>query len=117
MMKRIMITGAALFVAGILFGNLNTAQAADPQAKASTSEMPAALQSLGIDKSRVLTQAQAKEVRGEGRRSRRGRFGGINLNFNFNIINVVQNNVVIDGGGRGRRNVEQINRSSISIRN
>ena len=115
MIKRIAITGAALFVAAVLFGNLNTAQAADKQAKASTSEMPAALLALGVENSHVLTQAQAKEVRGEGHRFRRmrfGRFGNIRLNVNVNINTVIQNNVAIGSIG-----AFQSNSAFIRIRN
>ena len=97
MMKRIVITGAALLVAAVLFGNLNTAQAADQQAKATTSEMPAALLALGVDDSQVLTQAQAQEVRGQHRRFRGFRFGSIRVNININTVN--QTNVAIASPG------------------
>ena len=98
MRKRIVITGAALLVAVVLYGNPTTAQAADQQAKATTSEMPAALLALGVDNKQVLTESQANEVRGEGSRQFRRfrRFRGFgNINVNVNINNVVQNNVAI----------------------
>ena len=116
MRKRIVITGAALLVAVVLYGNPTTAQAADQQAKATTSEMPAALLALGVDNKQVLTEGQANEVRGEGRRRfRRFRsfrgfrgFGSINVNVNININNVVQNNIAI-----GSSQIIQSNSSAI----
>ncbi len=111
MRKRIVITGAALLVAVVLYGNPTTAQAADQQAKATTSEMPAALLALGVDNKQVLTETQANDVRGEGsRRFRRFRsfrgFGSINVNININ--NVVQNNIAI-----GSSQIIQSNSSAI----
>jgi len=110
MRKRIVITGAALLVAVVLYGNPTTAQAADQQAKATTSEMPAALLALGVDNKQVLTEGQANDVRGEGRRFRRfRRFRGFgNINVNININNVVQNNVAILSPGANQANFSSI---------
>ncbi len=111
MMKRIVITGAALLVAAVIFGNLNTAQAADLQAKATTSEMPAALLALGVDNKQVLTEGQAEEVRGEGRGRRRMRFGNIRVNINVNVINITQTNIAIASPG-----AIQINQAATAFR-
>lgn len=56
---------AAIFLATLcIFGLIgSTSVAAD---KASTSEMPAALKTLNVDDSQILTQEQAETVRGEG---------------------------------------------------
>ncbi len=110
MRKRIVITGAALLIAVVLYGNPTKAQAADQQAKATTSEMPAALLALGVDNKQVLTEGQAEKVRGEGRRrfrrSRFGRFGNIRVNINVN--NVIQNNVNIGTGSPFQSNFSSI---------
>ena len=71
--------------------------------------MPAALLALGVDNKQVLTETQANDVRGEGRRFRRFQgFGNIRVNVNININNVVQNNVAI-----GNASVFQSNSSAI----
>ncbi len=107
MRKRIVIIGAALLGTVVLFGNPNTAQAADQQAKATTSEMPAALLALGVDNSHVLTQAQAKEVRGQRHRFFNVRIGRISLNIN--IVN--QTNIAIASPG-----AIQINQAATAFR-
>lgn len=60
-MRKLLIACMA-FAAIAVLGSTSGATAGE---KASTSELPAALQALGVDESRIVTQQEAEQIRGE----------------------------------------------------
>ena len=81
-----------------LFASFGFGGIACAEDRAATSELPAALASLGVANTQVVTVSEAQNIRGQGYRHHHHHGLGVNIRVNANI-NVVTTNIIQVGRG------------------